>query len=167
MSEHLERRFAPIEVRADGGGLFGVVMPYGQMAALPFGRERFEPRAFGDVAGLDITLNVQHDRARPIARTGGGGLTLEDTAEALTLRAELLDTREGEDAMANIKGRILRGLSVEFLATRERMEADLRIVERAELRGIGLVDRPAYTGAEVAARARVERASEPLRRYWI
>ena len=167
MDVQIERRYAPLELRADGRGLSGVVMPYAAVAALPWGCERFEAGAFGDVSAIDCVLNVQHDRARPIARSQGGGLILDDSTTALTMRAELLDTRDGADAMLNVKGKILRGLSVEFMATRERMVGDLRIVEGAELRGIGLVDRPTYDMATVAARAALDRMSAPRRRYWL
>ena len=148
-----ERRFAAIEVRADSRELRGVVMPYGNEARLPWGREVFEPGAFGALG--DIVLNVQHDRNRTIARSNGGGLVLEDSAEALTMRATLPATRDGDDALLNVRARILRGLSVEMEVSGERMEGDLRIVTRAALHGIGLVDRPAYSAAEVAARAAV------------
>ena len=160
-----ERRFAAVELRADSRELNGVVMPYGSTATLPWGRELFEPGAFGTLD--DVILNVQHDRARPLARTGGGGLTLTDSPEALTMRAMLPETRDGNDALVNVRGRILRGLSVEMEVSGERMEGDLRIVSRATLYGIGLVDRPAYSAAEVAARAAVvERQAPPLRWLW-
>ena len=38
----------------------GVALRYGEVAVLPFGRESFEPGAFGDIG--DVILNVQHDR---------------------------------------------------------------------------------------------------------
>ena len=148
-----ERRYAPVELRADGRGLAGVVMPYGQVADLPFGREVFEPGSFASsLAGADVILRVQHDRGRPLARTGAG-LVLTDGPDALRMDAELLGTRDAEDALRNVRARILRGLSVEFHAIRERMAGDVRTIERAELVGIGLVDRPAYLDAVVAARA--------------
>ena len=119
---------------------------------MPWGSERFEAGAFGAVGALDVILNVQHDRARPIARTGGGGLVLVDGPRALEIRAELPRTRDAEDALELVRLRVLRGLSVEFAATRERQEGRLRVVEGADLSGLGVVDRPAYTGATVSAR---------------
>ena len=149
----LERRYA--ELRADGRQLSGVVIRYGDVARLPWGRETFESGAFGDVAALDAVLNVQHDRSRPLARTGGGGLVLEDSADALRMRADLPDTRDAADTLTLVRSGVLRGLSMEFGALRERQDGQLRIVQRASLGGFGVVDRPAYKGSEVHARAEI------------
>ena len=146
----LERRFT--ELRAEGRRLSGV-MPYGDVARLPWGSERFAPGAFGpDVGALDVILNVQHERGRPLARTGGGGLMLADGPRALEIQAELPRTRDADDALVLVRSGVLRGLSIEFAATRERHEGRVRVVEGADLSGLGVVDRPAYPGATVAAR---------------
>ena len=119
-------------------------MPYGDVARIPHGRETFSPGAFGDVGGLDVRMNIQHDRRRLIARTGGGGLVLTDSPERLSIRADLPETRDADDALLMVQSRILRGLSIEFDSLSERTDGDLRIVDRADLSGIGLVDIPAY-----------------------
>ena len=135
----------------------GVLLRYGDVATLPWGRERFEPGAFGDVTRADVILNSHHERARPLARTGGGGLELIDTREALNIRATLPITQDANDTIALILGGVLRGLSLEFSAVAERMEGQTRIVERAELRGLAVVDRPAYSDSLVQARAELRR----------
>ena len=119
-------------------------MTYGDVARLPFGRETFSAGAFGDVSALDVRMNIQHDRRRMIARTGGGGLLLTDSPERLLIRADLPETRDADDALLMVHNRMLRGLSVEFDPLSERTERDLRIVDRAALSGVGLVDIPAY-----------------------
>ena len=64
-----------VELRQDGRTLTGRAVTYGDVARLPWGVvEIIEARAFGRVDAIDILLNVQHDRKRMIARTGGGGL---------------------------------------------------------------------------------------------
>ena len=146
-----ERRFS--ELRQEGRRVSGVLLRYGDVAALPWGRERFEPGAFGDVTGADVILNTAHERARPLARTGGGGLELIDTREALNIRATLPITQDANDTLSLIKSGVLRGLSLEFSSIAERMEGDTRILERAELRGLAVVDRPAYSDSLVTARA--------------
>ena len=150
-----ERRFS--ELRQEGRTVSGVLLRYGDTASLPWGRERFEPGAFGDVDRLDILLNSHHERARPLARTGGGGLELIDTREALNIRATLPRTQDGIDCVALFLGGVLRGLSLEFSAVAERMEGDTRIIERAELRGLAVVDKPAYSDSLVQARAELRR----------
>ena len=149
----IERRYCEIECRADGG-LSGVAVRYGDIARLPWGEERIEARAFGDdVDALDVVLNLQHRRDRPLARTGGGGLVLSDSPAALSIAATLPGTRDAEDALALVRANVLRGLSIEFSALDERIEAGgLRVIERAALHGVALVDVPAYPDAVVAAR---------------
>ena len=136
-----EQRFAT-ELRAeDGRRISGVVLAYGVVAVLPWGEEKFEPHAF-DIDSADILLTIQHNPARPVARTGAG-LTLRNSSKALLMEAEILRTREGDAALVNIKGGVLRGLSVEFRTLAERQEAGVRIIERAELLGISIIDNPA------------------------
>ena len=146
----MERRF--VELELTGRRLSGVVMAYNTVGYGPGGPERFEPRAFGDVTQSDLILNFQHDRTRPIARTGGGGLTLSDSNAALTLSAELPASRDGDDALGLVKAGVLRGLSLEFRATEERYENGVRIVSQATLHGVAVVDRPAHADSIVEAR---------------
>ena len=149
----IERRFT--ELRQEGRRLSGVAIRYGAIAVFPWGRERFEAGAFGDVSQLDVILNSHHERARPLARTAGGGLQLVDTETELTIRADLPETTESNDVLALVRSGVLRGLSIEFSAQDERLEeGDLRIVERAKLSAIGVVDRPMYETSTVQARRR-------------
>ena len=148
----VERRYTALR-QSGGRVLAGVAIRYGDTARLPWGRERFEPGAFGAVEAADVIMNVAHDRGRPIARTGGGGLVLADDTEALTIRATLPQTREADDALELVRSGVLRGLSVEFRAEAERAEGGTRIVEAAALTGLGLVDSGAYPGSTVEARA--------------
>ena len=153
----LERRYA--ELRADGRRLSGVAIRYGDTATLPWGEERIAAAAFAPIG--DVILNASHDRSSPLARTGGGGLELVDTAESLTIRAELPATRAADDVLELVRRGVMRGLSVEFRAVAERMEGGARVIERARLSGIGVVDTPAYPESEVEARRR------GARRTWV
>ena len=150
-----EYRFC--EVRREGRILSGQGIVYGDVARVGARAERFLPGAFGaDVGGLDVLLNVQHDRGRVLARTGGGGLTLVDSPTALEVRAELPETRESDDTLALVEAKILRGFSLEFVALRERMEGPTRVIASARLAGLAVVDRPAYQASTISARAEVE-----------
>ena len=148
----LERR--QTELRSQGRTLAGTAIRYGDIAELPWGREKFIPGAFADLANSDVIMNVQHDRGRAIARTQGGGLVLEDSSEALRIRAELADSTDANDALLLVRQKILRGLSIEFQALEERNEADLRIIEKARLSGVSVVDSGQYPGSTVEARAK-------------
>ena len=57
---------------------------------------------------------------------------------------------------------VLRGLSIEFNAIEERLDDGVRVIERAHLSAIAVVDSPAYAGSVVEARAKKR---EP--RIWI
>ena len=139
-----EYRF--MEFRAvEGRKISGIAIRYGDISERPHGgKETFMAGAFGDVGALDTILHFQHERARPLARTGGGGLVLTDSPEALEIAATLPETRDADDALELVRTGVLRGFSVEFNARRERYNADTRIIEAAGLPGLGLVDKPAY-----------------------
>ncbi len=149
----LELRAVPDENSRE---LVGVALNYGEIAQLPFGRERIASGAFGNLERADVILNKQHDRRIPLARTGGGGLTLDDNAQRLEIRAELAEVRDADDTLALVRGRILRGLSVEFVPTKHRFIEDgrkmLMEIERAKLVAVAVVDRPAYTNSRLKAR---------------
>ena len=159
----LEQRFALLEYRAENGRVSGVALRYGDVATIggQF-RERFEPLAFGDVSGLDVIARLQHDRGRPIGRTGGGGLELTDSADALRAELVLPTTQGGADAAELLRLRILRGWSVEFEATAERYEDGVRVVEKAELKGLGLVDQPAFDDSLATIAKRFEQSETTL-----
>ena len=94
--------------------------------------------AFGDLRQADICLNFSHVRSRPLARTGGGGLELVDSPECLKVFADMPKTRESVDALTLVRSGVLRGLSIEFSAIRERRVERVRQVESARLMGVGL-----------------------------
>ena len=148
----VEYRFAEVEVRDAGAVVAGVAMPYETVARIMGAfDESVEAGAF---KFDDVVLNRMHVREDLIARTGGGGLVLTDSASALQLRADIPAYRE--DIRDQVSRKILRGFSVEMRVTTEDWTSpDRRIIKAAELCGIGLVDRPAYgdATAELAKRA--------------
>ena len=82
---------------------------------------------------------------------------------ALVMRAKLIRTADGITAMRMLHAGLLRGLSVEFRAIKEdwREHGALRVIERAHLSGIGLVDRPAYPQSSLDHRAAVLSSMRP------
>ena len=162
----MERRF--IELRQDGRLLTGTAVRYGDVARLPWGDERFTAGAFAPLG--DVILNSMHDRRTPLARTGGGGLELVDSDSELRIAAELPKTQAADDALELVRTRVMRGLSIEFEATTERLVNGVRVIDRAVLHGVGLVDTPAYEKSEVEARKAalaVNRAAPVRRRVWL
>ena len=145
-----ERRALGGEVRAlSGTRISGVAMRYGATGIIPGGlRERFLPGAFSPVPST-IPLTLQHDEASPV-----GEMELTDTATEL--RAEGDVTRAAHDL---IRRGALRGYSVEFGRADDAIipayGSSIREVRSAKLLGLSVVDRPAYSTAEVEARQRL------------
>ena len=130
----------------------GIVIRYGDIAKRFGMNERFEPGAFGNLKRADLILNVQHDRGKPVARSGSG-LEVIDTHTDLSIRAELAQTSDADDTIALIKANILRGYSVEFQPDKYRIEDDTIIHTCAKLKNIGIVDRPAYANSKINLRS--------------
>ena len=147
----IEYRYADFE-ETDGRTLIGTVVRYGDVSTRNTygGAEQFESGAFGNVGALDTILNYQHNRQRPLARTNGGGLVLQDDSDALRVAATLPETRDADDALEMVDKGILRGFSTEFIARRESDKNGVRTIQQAALPGIGLVDRPSYPDSVIA-----------------
>ena len=163
--DKIERR--AVEFRATAAGVIeGILVPYGVASRIGgVFDEVFEP---GSMRFDQPLVNVQHDRARPLARLGHG-LTLMDTRTELRAKIVLPDTTEGRDTRALIEAGVLTGLSAEFRAVREDWPApDRRVIHEAELRGLAVVDDPAHQSALIAeVRARMSSAPGPRRRIWL
>ena len=83
------------------------------------------------------------------------------------MSADLPPLPAADRALAEVRAGKLNGLSVEFVAEKEKREAGIRIIEKARLVGIGLVDQPSYSGSVVEAR-REMRGPDPdrERQFW-
>ena len=138
----IERREG-LEFRVQGRTLSGRALVYGDVS--PDFNERFLPGAFGEVR--TIPINLQHDPAIIVAPDA----LLTDTPRELRVRADL---PEGSAALTLIRRGALSGFSIEFHAKAERRDAGIRVVERAELTGLALVDRGAYPESTAEVRAR-------------
>lgn len=137
---------APVEVRAAGRTLTGPAVRYGEIAA-GHAAERFEPGAFA-TRSEPLAAVLQHDTAMPVATTEDR-LIVTDGPALLEARAELL---EGSAALDLVRRGALGGWSVGFVALEERSEGGVRVISRAHLDHIGLVDRPSYRGSRVELR---------------
>ena len=141
--------------------LSGRVIRYSDVARLPFGQEVIDSGAFGDLSNADLILNRQHDRGKPLARTGGGGLTVQDSPVELRLQADLPDTPTGREAMTFVRSGVLRGFSVEFRAKDEYIRDKVLHISKAELVGVALVDKPAYPDSQVFRHQILDMETEP------
>ena len=145
----LEIRFAALS-GVEGRTLSGLALPFGVETRIGRMRERF---ARGSVRSSgEAILNVQHDRGRAIAREPQS-LSFEVTDSGLLMRATLPESREADDTLSLVRAKVLRGLSVEFLATRERQVNGIREIQAAVVYGVGVVDRAQYEDTTLAVRA--------------
>ena len=144
-----ERLNSGTEVRPEGRRLIGTALKYGDVS--PSHRERFEPGSM--IMGGTLWLDYQHDATRILAHTENGGLTLRDTESALNIEAVLPQIPLADKAPAEVRSGVLKGFSIEFTANSERVDDDVRVIERASLAGIGLVQSPSYQQSKVEARA--------------
>ena len=139
----MERRYLEIRFAEDTGSVSGTAMVYGAVADLGPFKERVLPGAFRPIE--DVVLNFQHQRNRPLARTGGSGLVFKDDKERLEFTADITD----QEVRSLVTRRILRGASVEMIVKRDRMIDGVREISRANLIGLALVDRPAHDLAQL------------------
>ena len=158
-----ERRNTGLEVRAQGRMLSGIVMKYGDVSLSH--RERFEAGSLR--LNDNVFLDLYHDPLKVVAWTAGGGLSLDNGHDALVLSAELAPIPASDHALEEIRAGRVNGLSVEFKAERERRDGDLRVIEAATLRGIGIVKTPSYGQSQVEARRRKNRVANPwIKTQW-
>lgn len=153
----VERRF--VEFRAVGTAIEGRAMRYGDVARLGDYGERVMA---GALSYSDVVVNIQHDRTKVVARIGAG-LDLVDGASELRASIDPPDTIYGRELRELLSAKLLRGLSIEFRAINDRWEGATRIIERAELTGIGVVDRPAYPDSYIESRMMAFRRRGDLR----
>lgn len=137
-----------IELRArDDGSVEGTVVKYGDIAIVHGQPERFEP---GSLV-MKAPALFYHHRGQKIASE----VALIDTAAALDFRAQL-DPRFVQPIRQSIQAGLLTGASIEFRALKERLEAGVRVIERATIEGLALVDVPAYPGSSGLQMRRVD-----------
>lgn len=161
-----EVRFAELRFDAETRTVSGRAMRYGDIAEFPWGeKEMFKAGAFGNLTAADVSLDVQHDRGRLLARTNGGDetgagrLLIVDNHESLRVEAKLPNTTEANDAIENIRTGILRGLSVHFIIESYEWDKKTRTatITKAKLIRIGVVDIPAYPDSTIdRMRAKIE-----------
>ena len=155
------RQFDQVLPSVEGRTLSGVLVRYDTPARVNGLQEIFRPGAFGDVGSLDLILNSQHNRSAPLSRSPM--ITLTDSPTELRVDAYLIDTSANNDVLAMVQAGILKGFSVEMRVTDDTISGGKRYINRAELVGMGIVDRPAHPN-EVTVRSADDRSSR-IHRY--
>ncbi len=143
-------RSGPIEFRGGPDGrIEGAALVYGDVASVDGQPERFAPGAFQDPPE-EMPVNLQHD-ADILVGTATLAATPTELRATLPVRAGFRDL---------VKRGALSGFSIEFRAIQESVADGVRIIERAALLGLALVDTGAYPQSRVEAR----KAGKPPRK---
>lgn len=137
-----------------GRTVFGVVVPFGQVAEVSDGagsyRERFEFGSFDRSIrerGSKVRLFDSHNTRRlPIGRA----TELNERSDGLHAAFEIAATRDGDDALELVRSGTVDSFSIGFRGIRERFDGDVMVRTEVALMEVSLVGLPAYAGATVA-----------------
>jgi hypothetical protein len=169
-NEHMERRFFPIELRADeeNGVIAGVAAVYERESDDLGGFvEIVEPGFFRGVLESDVRGLVNHDPNIVLGRTRSGTLRLEDQDEGLEFKAFYPDTGLIKDmVIAPMKRGDINQCSFQFRVGKNGSEwterEDGTLVRRLlpggceELADVSVVTFPAYPQTSAEARSKVD-----------
>lgn len=147
--EKTEKKYFELRFDSSSRTIEGTAIRYGEVSTGLRFKERFES---GSINFKEVILNVAHDRGRPLARFPDGGLTLHNSDKELRIEAILPNTTEANDTLELIEKKVIKGLSIEFIPTKERMDGVVRVIDRAALFGIAIVDQGAYESSQVKKR---------------
>jgi HK97 family phage prohead protease len=154
----IERRAAPLEIRAKGRKLQGYAATFGVEAKLPGDvTEVLASGAFAASLRNDILALVDHDPGRLLARTKSGSLRLSEDSKGLQFDLDVPATTVGNDVLALAERGDLGGMSFGFTVAKdgERWDGSKRTLTGVDLREISVVSCwPAYEGTTVTARAK-------------
>lgn len=158
MADALERRFAPLEVRAKGRRLEGYAAVFRQEARIGRMVESIRAGAFARslAAKDDVLALVDHDLTRVLARTRSGHLRLAEDSHGLAFDLDVPDTSPGRDVLALAERGDLGGMSFAFTPWPggETRTGDKRELSAIRLFEISVVQSfPAYAGTSVLARS--------------
>ena len=148
----------------------GVAMVYNSTTQpylfMPDFSEEFAPGAFADSfapGGRDIIADLQHDRTVLLGSMFAGSLVFDDGDDAL--RFTLAVAPYADYVVDLVKDGELRGVSIEFalpeIETRREGKKVVERVTKAMLRGIGIVNDPAYLDAQITSARQIVMSASP------
>jgi len=142
---------ATILHRADSGGDGRTVeiriMPWGQVANTPQGRESWERGAFAGVDPTTVTIESQRHGGTLVGR----GETLEEREDAAYLTSRISRTPAGDELLTLIDDGVVTQASVSFKPTKTARRDGVLVRQAAELWRVAIVERGVFAGAGVLA----------------
>ena len=160
----MERRFFPIEIRAEEGEmtptLSGYAAVFDQPSVLLFGqfREQISRGAFQNSLGADVRALWNHDTNLPLGRTKAGTLRIEEDAHGLRVEIIPPNTTAGRDALESIRRGDVDQMSFGFDVVEDEWDQLddgqlMRTLRKVRLYEVSPVVFPAYPQTTVSARA--------------
>jgi HK97 family phage prohead protease len=150
----IDRRSVQCRAEVDGSTVSGLAIPYEtESQPLPF-IETIAGGAFADDLGKrNVAMLIEHDGGRVLADTRSGTLVLEEGQRGVSFRAQLPDTRDGQDMRVLLRDGIYQHMSFGFVAEKDDWQGNRRTVLVARLYEVSLVHTPAYEATAAAVRA--------------
>ena len=145
---------APIHVRSESERVVEIrAVPWDVIGDTPDGPERFVRGAFEETVPERVTLEaIGAHGAEPGVRLVGRATEIIDRDDGLYTTFRVANTHAGDELLELAREGVYRGASIVFSPLAERA-ASGGVTERtrADLVRVGIVERPAYAGAEVLA----------------
>lgn len=152
MEQNLEIRSVEVRsVNTDTRTITGLAVPYGQETNVGGYKERFEKGAFG----TPENVRLFYGHSEPIGLVTEG----RDTDEGYVIEARISETERGNEVYTLLKDGVLNRFSVGFMPVEHRMDNDVVVRTKADLKEVSVVAFPAYEGAKVSE---VREASEEI-----
>ena len=92
-------------------------------------------------------VTIQHNRDLPV-----GLVEWIEDKDALRFKTEIVKSARGDQALADIRGGLLRGASMEFQAKNETMNGKIRELSLIKVGRVSLVDKPSYPTSRIQVR---------------
>ena len=156
--ELMQRRCLTVEceLRADNASnprlVTGIAVKYGDKASVYGWKESIRAGALM-LPTKAANLTMQHDRALPV-----GLLEWDDATEALRFQSDLTEGARQDQALADVRGKLVRGASLEFVIDKYEDDIPNRTSEITGARVIrlSLVDDGAYPKSKIKAAKRAD-----------
>ena len=123
----------------------GIAIRFGDVAKVRDFTETVTGREAVALPGRAANVTIQHDRAAPV---GLAEWKLDD--DALRVSTTVNEGARGDQTLADIRGGLLRGWSLEFSTTKDDWNEGKRTIEGLQVHRVSLVDDGAYPKSVVA-----------------
>jgi len=156
------------ELEPAENGLTGRIIVYGDKAERGYWHKWNDVVEAGAITLEDVIVNLQHQRTVPVARQGTEYLDITDSETEMLMELTYPDNYGGRLAKEYVETGVLRGLSMELRITKSDWSPDYsqRTIKAGTLRGIGIVDKPAFPQSTLDAAAEDLPPEPPKAKPW-